>query len=77
MAVVHRLQEEGEAVVANKGGVREEGVVGHLLAMARWPGEARPGREGRRHSAVSSGKKMTGGARTSAREGRGKAGWAS
>jgi hypothetical protein len=38
MAVVHRLQEEGEAVVANKGGVREEGVVGHLLTMAREPG---------------------------------------
>jgi hypothetical protein len=35
MAVVRRLSEEGEAVVANKGGVREEGVVGQLLTMAR------------------------------------------
>jgi hypothetical protein len=35
MAVVRRLSEEGEAVVANKGGVREEGVAGQLLAMAR------------------------------------------
>jgi hypothetical protein len=35
MAVVHRLSEEGEAVVANKGGVREEGAAGQLLAMVR------------------------------------------
>jgi hypothetical protein len=35
MAVVHRLSEEGEAVVANNGGVREEGAAGQLLAMAR------------------------------------------
>jgi hypothetical protein len=32
---VRQLTEEGEAKVANKGGVREEGVVGRLLAMAR------------------------------------------
>jgi hypothetical protein len=33
-AVVRRLSEVGEAVVANKGGVREEGTVGQLLTMA-------------------------------------------
>jgi hypothetical protein len=39
MAVVHRLSEEGEAVVANNGGVREEGTAGQLLSMAReWGG---------------------------------------
>jgi hypothetical protein len=31
---VRRLPEEGEAEVANKGGVREEGAAGRLLAMA-------------------------------------------
>jgi hypothetical protein len=35
MAVVRRLSKEGEVVVANKGGVREEGAVGQLLARAR------------------------------------------
>jgi hypothetical protein len=30
---VHRLSEEEEAEVANKGGVREEGAAGRLLAM--------------------------------------------
>jgi hypothetical protein len=35
---VHRLSEEGEAEVANKGGVREEGVAGRLLSMARETG---------------------------------------
>jgi hypothetical protein len=32
---VRRLLEEGEAEVANKGGVREEGAAGQLLAMTR------------------------------------------
>jgi hypothetical protein len=32
---VRRLLEDGEAEVANKGGVREEGTTGRLLAMAR------------------------------------------
>jgi hypothetical protein len=32
---VCRLPEEGEAKVANKGGVREEGTAGQLLTMAR------------------------------------------
>jgi hypothetical protein len=35
---VHRLPEEGEAEVANIGGVREEGAAGRLLAMARETG---------------------------------------
>jgi hypothetical protein len=35
MAVVRRLSKEGEVVVANKGGVREEGAMGQLLARAR------------------------------------------
>jgi hypothetical protein len=35
---VRRLPEEGEAKVANKGGVREEGAAGRLLAMVRETG---------------------------------------
>jgi hypothetical protein len=35
---VHHLSEEGEAEVANKGGVREEGAAGRLLSMARETG---------------------------------------
>jgi hypothetical protein len=35
---VHRLPKEGEAEVANKGGIREGGVAGQLLAMARETG---------------------------------------
>jgi hypothetical protein len=35
---VRRLPEEGEAEVANKGGVREEGVAGQLLTMAQETG---------------------------------------
>jgi hypothetical protein len=43
---VHRLSEEGEAEVANKGGVREEGVASQLLSMAREMGGG-PVRHGR------------------------------
>jgi hypothetical protein len=43
---VHRLAEEGEAEVANKGGVREAGVAGRLLGMA-WETEGSLVRHGR------------------------------
>jgi hypothetical protein len=43
---VHQLPEEGEAEVANRGGVREEGMAGRLLAMAREMGGG-PVRHGR------------------------------
>jgi hypothetical protein len=35
---VHRLSEEGEAEVANKGGVRKEGATGRLLTVVRETG---------------------------------------
>jgi hypothetical protein len=43
---VRQLPEEGEAEVANKGGVREEGMAGRLLNMARETGGG-PVRRGR------------------------------
>jgi hypothetical protein len=38
---VRRLPEDGEAEVANKGGVREEGATGQLLTMVRETGGGR------------------------------------
>jgi hypothetical protein len=40
-----RLPEEGEVEAANKGGVRREGTVGHLLAMV-WETGGGPMRRG-------------------------------
>jgi hypothetical protein len=80
---VHRLPEAGEVEVANKGGVRAEGTAGCLLAMARETGGG-PVRRGRGTEDAGAQpacprEEDEGGARTSAREERGRpggpAGW--
>jgi hypothetical protein len=75
---VRRLPEEGEAEEANKGGVRGEGTMGQLLAMARETGSG-PVRHGR--GTEDGGARLAcpreedeGGACTSAREERGRLG---